>query len=263
MRAKKSLGQNFLNSPSITRQIVEAASVRPDVAVLEIGPGKGALTKEILNVSGNVLAIEADVRMVEHLQELFSDEITAGALTLIHDDIMDWDESTLRNSESSYQIIANIPYYLTGILLRKFLTSPCHPVNITFVVQKEIAQRIIAQDGKHSLLSLSVQVFGTPSMPLKISRRFFSPSPKVDSAVIHIADISHDRFKNTQEADLFFQLIKAGFAHKRKILASNLQNIIPKETLLDIFEVRGISPKVRAEDLSLDDWLFLLSGISR
>ncbi|MFT7557646.1 MAG: 16S rRNA (adenine1518-N6/adenine1519-N6)-dimethyltransferase [Planctomycetota bacterium] len=258
MQAKKSLGQNFLNSETITRQIVTIADPQPGVIVLEIGPGKGALTREILPFVSKLIAVEADIRMTEILEGVFPDAVSTGTLEIVHDDIMDWNETQLREYDKKYQIIANIPYYLTGILLRKFLTSTYPPNSITFVVQKEIADRIMARDKKHSLLSLSVQVFGIPSMPLEIPRHFFTPIPKVDSAVIHIADISHKRFTTTQEQDSFFTLIRAGFAHKRKTLANNLKELIAKPILEGIFQELGHTTRVRAEDLSLDDWFRIL-----
>lgn len=170
MKAKKSLGQNFLNSPSAVRSIITAGQVGKTDVVLEIGPGKGVLTKELLKTGAKVVAIEKDDRLIIFLSELFASEIDSGQFVLIHADILDlvsMDSMSQHLSEIlglKYKIIANIPYYITGEIIKRFHTTPKNPILMVLLVQKEVADRIIANDGKESVLSISVKnVRGTYS----------------------------------------------------------------------------------------------------
>ncbi len=163
-----------------------------------------------------------------------------------------------------YKIVANIPYYITGQVIRKFLEAENQPESMTLLVQKEVAERIVAKDKKENLLSLSVKVYGKPKYIQTVKRDLFEPKPNVDSAIIHISDISgknFDRANGPEFEQKFFQLIHAGFAHKRKQLLPNLSGLFPKKVLIDAFEKNNISPKVRAEDVSLQKWLELLKSL--
>jgi len=154
----------------------------------------------------------------------------------------------------NYKIIANIPYNITGAILKKFLTAENQPSAMVLMVQQEVAQRIIARDGKQSILSISVKAYGEPKMIMKVEKRYFSPAPKVDSAIIAIKNISRGLFeKNKIDEEEFWQIVKKGFAHKRKKLSSNLKNIIlpSQEPFL-----RKLGDK-RAENLTLEDWISL------
>jgi 16S rRNA (adenine1518-N6/adenine1519-N6)-dimethyltransferase len=166
-------------------------------------------------------------------------------------------------SRFEYKIIANIPYNITGAIFRKFLSGNVKPERMILLVQKEVAQRIVAHDNKESILSLSVKVYGTPKYIMKVEKRFFSPSPKVDSAILSITKISNDNFKNVAEENLFFEIIRAGFAHKRKFLIKNLE-ILQKnpDRIENIFKKLKIDPKSRAENLKLEKWLEIMRMLS-
>lgn len=274
--AKKSLGQNFLNSNTYKRLIVETSQIKAGDIVLEVGPGKGALSELILikveQLGGLYIAVEKDDGLYEYLSEKFSDQIKKGFFLLLHGDILDsgiQDEIYKKISDKPYKIIANIPYYITGEIIRLFFTTAHQPESMTLLVQKEVAERINARSrGKEigeSILSLSVKVFGNVKYIETVKAKNFSPQPKVDSAIIYITNISRDFFGNDeslfgQREAAFFELVKSGFAHKRKKLLSNLvERGYEKEEIQKIFNNENISLNVRAEELTLTDWHKLLS----
>ena len=156
----------------------------------------------------------------------------------------------------NYKLVTNIPYYITGQIIRKFLETENQPSSMTLLVQKEVADRIVAKDGKESLLSISVKAYGSPKYIQTVRRGSFDPAPKVDSAIIHIADISRKNFQKISEEN-FFRLIHAGFAHKRKQLLPNLASLYPKDALTNTFEGLKIPLQFRAENLHLTKWLEL------
>lgn len=268
MKLKKSLGQNFLKSDKVVKEIVSAGEVKDGESVLEIGPGEGVLTKELLANGAKVIAIEKDDRLIPELQSRFSKEIQTKQLNLIHADILNIDTSenifdhteTVFVRSGGYKLVANIPYYITGQIIRKFLESNKQPTSMTLLVQKEVAERIVAKDGKESLLSLSVKVFGDPIYVRTVSRGVFKPQPKVDSAILHIKNISKEKF-NGVDHEFFFKVLHAGFAHKRKQLLPNLSNIFSKEKILEVFEKNMIALKTRAEDLSFEIWIKICKSL--
>jgi 16S rRNA (adenine1518-N6/adenine1519-N6)-dimethyltransferase len=257
--AKKSLGQNFLKSKTALIKMLEAGEVNSEDIILEVGPGKGVLTEKLLALAKKVIAVEKDDRLIPFLQEKFAKEIAESKLEIIHGDILDFSSTVYRLQFTNYKVIANIPYYITGQFLRKFLEGNDQPAcvgrpeRIVVMVQKEIAQRIVANDQKESLLSISVKAFGQPKMIMKVGKENFSPAPKVDSAILLISNISKQLFvDNKIEEKRFFEVLHAGFAHKRKVLASNLKGIIPAEKLATL-------PKnIRAEDLTVKEWVNLI-----
>jgi 16S rRNA (adenine1518-N6/adenine1519-N6)-dimethyltransferase len=294
LRVRKSLGQNFLKSALALRKIVEAGRLEAGELVLEIGPGKGALTSALLATGARVLAVEKDPELFEFLRVKFEKEIKSRTLVLILGDILELDISETvskltyvrhrfsfgslpqpdhaKNSKQfRYKIISNIPYNITGAILKKFLTDGVQPSLMVLMVQHEVAKRVMASDGKESLLSISVKAYGRPKMILKVPARYFSPAPKVDSAVIAIYDISRELF--TQELvnlqseqdervsgggvneEKFWQIVKAGFAHKRKKLSSNLRGVCTCQR-----EPLTLLGSKRAEDLTLQDWVDLTSA---
>ncbi len=257
MQAKKSLGQNFLMHARDAERIADAAHLTKHSVVLEIGPGTGKLTHTLLARAGTVIAVETDTALIPTLQETFKKEIESGKLKLIHADIRTFDPKEL---PKGYTLVANIPYYITGEIIRTFLSAENQPASMTLLVQKEVAERI-ARSKKESLLSLSVKVYGTPKYEFTVSKGAFVPAPKVDSAVLSITNISRRQFQNTEEEAAFFTLIRAGFAHKRKQLLGNLKTIALEEVLGKAFEEVDISKKARAEDISLSSWLALRRAI--
>lgn len=255
IEAKKSLGQHFLNNTHVPALMAEAGRVGEGDVVLEIGPGTGVLTRELLKKGARVLAIEADIRAVESLKESFSAEIKAEFLTIVHGDVRTIDLYALGLRPSAYKLIANIPYYLSGLLFRMFLEHAIQPSDMVFLVQREVAERI-ARDTKESLLSLSIKVFGTPKYIKTIGKGNFTPAPKIDSAIIAISNISKDTFKDMPQ-DFFFKVLHEGFKSKRKQLIGNLLPLAPRETLIKFFASIPLSEKIRGEDVSLTEWLLL------
>jgi 16S rRNA (adenine1518-N6/adenine1519-N6)-dimethyltransferase len=249
---KKSLGQNFLKSTKALSDIVSAGKVSNKDTVLEIGPGKGALTEYLLATGAKVIAIEKDRELIPLLEERFAMEISEKRFVLIEADVLEFDPKKLKIK--NYKLIGNIPYYITGAIIRKFLESDFQPELAVFLVQKEVAERIVARDGKQSILSMSVQVYGQPKYIGKVSARYFTPAPKVDSAIILIDGISKLNFKALKEED-FFSVIKEAFGQKRKTLMKNLKSTYNILNLEEIFAKTGISKNARAEDLTLSQFL--------
>ncbi len=258
MKAKKSLGQNFLKSVKAISVIVEAGNIISEDIILEIGPGKGVLTEKLLEKANKVVAVEKDRELVYLLKEKFKNEIEQKKLVLIKDDILEFKPESHGLTAGNYKIIANIPYYITGLIFRKFLESDCQPDLMVLLVQKEVAQRIVAKDGRESILSMSIKAYGSPKYISKVSRKYFSPEPNVDSAILLIQNISKKVFtENKISEKKFFELVKAGFSHKRKVLSSNLKFLFGSQTAQLLGEC-GIKEKARAEELKLGDWLCLL-----
>ncbi len=261
-KAKKSLGQNFLKSGAALSAIVTAGNIAPEDIILEIGPGKGALTEYLLKTGAKVVALEKDTELIGLLQEKFKAEIETGKLDLLEADVLEFNPDDLKKYQRKYKIIANIPYYITGAIIRKFLEADNQPEQMVLLVQKEVSDRIVARDGKESILSISVKAYAEPKYIKKVSKKEFSPAPKVDSAVISIANISKKNFKNISEAR-FFEILKAGFAHKRKKLLRNLELIEKnKEKLNKIFIQNKISTDIRPEELNCEAWLHLAQELS-
>ncbi|MFA6274328.1 MAG: 16S rRNA (adenine(1518)-N(6)/adenine(1519)-N(6))-dimethyltransferase RsmA [Candidatus Paceibacterota bacterium] len=272
-KAKKSLGQNFLKSTLALNKIIEAGEISPNDFILEIGPGKGALTEKLLEKSGKVIAVEKDRELFEFLKIKFKKEIKANTLILVCEDILKISPTQTLPKGKGYKIIANIPYNITGAILKKFLTEKNQPSLMVLMVQNEVAKRIVARDKKESILSISVKAYGEPKYILKVPARYFSPIPKVDSAAIVIKNISRKnflpllnkeragvRFLNSPPLNLplvkeeeFWEIVRSGFAHKRKKLSSNLKLI---KNLINLEKTKNLGNK-RAEELSLKDWLDL------
>ena len=274
------LGQHFLKSRKIAMDIVNAGDVVAGDVVLEIGPGKGILTKALLHKAKKVIAVEKSKELVDYLKNKFVKEIHEEKLIIINEDILDFNPKNYGLKTIDYKIIANIPYYITGEILRKFLSAEHQPKHMVLLVQKEVAQRIVGkgrrtdakqdvkQTQKNSVLSISVKAYGTPRYVESVPARFFSPPPKVDSAILAIKDISKNFFEEVSE-EVFFNIVKTGFAHKRKLLASNLAQVLintdkkHRSTLIkNIFKECDIPEKSRAEDLRINDWKCLVKEVT-
>ena len=249
--AKKSLGQNFLHAPQVISTMIHAGEISKESIVLEVGPGKGALTSKLLETGARVIAIEKDDRAIPFLQEKFFAEIKNQQLEIIHGDILEFDETAHEKLKANYVLIANIPYYITGEFLRKFLESNNPPQKIVVMVQKEVAKRVV--DAKESILSISVKAYGEPKYICSVPRKFFRPMPNVDSAVLMIQHISKSFFEKIDEK-YFFDVLIAGFSHKRKVLIRNLESVIAPKTLKALWESEKWSVHTRAEELSLEQW---------
>lgn len=241
--------------------MVKAAQLSPEDCVIEIGPGKGVLTRALIESGASVIAIEKDTELVKLLQATFAKEIQSKKLSLLTGDVRDILQDSIPMAEK-YKVVANIPYYITGELIRTFLEAKIQPQAITFLIQKEVAQRIVARDKKESILSLSVKVYGTPKIIMNVSAKEFTPPPKVDSAVLHIDGISRQNFSDIEEA-AFFEVLKAGFAHKRKQLAGNLADVYTKDSIADALNQLKLPSTARAEDLLLQHWLLLTKLLAK
>lgn len=249
--AHTTLGQHFLTRTDTAAKIADAAGLTPDEAVLEIGPGHGILTHELLARAGKVVAIEKDLVLVTTLQTTFTQEIAEGRLQLQHADVRSFEPRSL--GSVPYSLVANIPYYITGAIIRQFLTTEHQPETMVLLIQKEVAERIVARNGKHSLLSLSVQAYGTPRIAHIVKAGAFNPPPKVDSAVLVVDNISRTHFHSAVHEEHFFALLHAAFAGKRKQIGSTLKRLVSTEQLAKI----GIERTARPEDVQLEQWLTL------
>ncbi len=243
MKKKKSLGQHFLHNPYYLGLVADAADIQKEEAVLEVGPGNGALTAVLLERGAKVIAIEKDSRLIPILKEKFSGK----DFEVVEGDALDFEISKYRNIDR-YAVVGNIPYYITGALLKKFLTTKRQPSALVFLVQKEVAERI-ARSKKESILSLSVKAYGVPTYIQTVPRGAFAPAPKVDSAILLVEDISRKNFVNKKHEERFFALVRAGFAQKRKLLKRNLEALLGTKA-----EALG---NTRAEDVPLAQWLAL------
>lgn len=266
MRAKKSLGQHFLRSERALNSIVEAGNIKPEDVILEIGPGTGALTDKLLGARGLVLAVEKDDKLYEILKTKYNKEISTGQLTLIHDDILNFEFKNYNLAPSPYKLISNIPYNITGAILEKFLSAEHQPELIVILVQKEVAERIVGNCGrlastKESILSISVKAYGKPRYVETVKAGSFAPAPKVDSAIIAINDISKNFFTNFSEK-AFFRLLHAGFRAKRKKLSSNLSVIFEKGEVLEAFKNLNLDENLRAEDVGIETWKKIASELT-
>lgn len=252
------LGQHFLNAPWAAHALVEAVSVRPHETIIEIGPGKGALTSVLLETNAPVIAIEKDERLAATLHETFSAALQSGQLQVLTGDVRNF--LPKKEALPSYVVAANIPYYITGEIIRMFLTAEHQPRALSLLIQKEVAQRIIARDGKESLLSLSVKVYGIPRLVAKVGKGAFSPPPKVDSAILCIENVTRDFFTSLDEA-AFFEVLHAGFASKRKKLAGNLLKKYG-ERARETLERCSVAKDIRAEDVTLPEWKKIVADLS-
>jgi 16S rRNA (adenine1518-N6/adenine1519-N6)-dimethyltransferase len=253
-RSTPKLGQHFLTRPEIARWVAESIPLSNESVVLEIGPGHGILTKALLQVAKKVVAIEKDTSLVNELKETFKADIQSEKLLLLNQDIRDFEPEHCVSLFSSYSLVANIPYYITGYIIRKFLTSEYQPSNIAVLIQKEVAERIVAKNNKQSILSLSVRAFGTPKIEKVVKAGSFSPPPNVDSAILSIQNISKKHFISQESEGRFFEIIHTAFSQKRKTLGSTLKNILKEEDFVRC----SIDKKTRPEDVLFEQWLCLL-----
>ena len=253
MLKKKSLGQHFLNSAHYLAAVADAAHIEKGDCVLEVGPGEGALTEVLLARGAKVSAVEKDSRLISLLQEKFAQELSSGQFVLYEGDALEFDVKNLK--EKKYKVAGNIPYYITGALLKKFLTAAHQPGTIVFLVQKEVVERI-AREKKESILSLSVKAYGNPRYVKTVPSGAFSPPPKVDSAILAIENVSRKNFATAAHEKRFFEMVRAGFAQKRKLLKRNLEPLLGKNYVA-ILQNAGIEENSRAEDVPLEKWLVL------
>jgi 16S rRNA (adenine1518-N6/adenine1519-N6)-dimethyltransferase len=259
MQPKKSLGQNFLTNEEVAKKIAGSASLSSKDNVFEIGPGKGILTKYLAEKAGKNLALEIDQDLANKLQK----ENFKGT-EIIEGDILKINLPRLieENRFGDYKVVANLPYYITSKIIRLFLETKYPPSIMVLMVQKEVGERIVAKDGKESLLSISVKFYANPELLFNVSREKFDPAPEVDSTVIRIV-----RKKSQPKIDPsdFFSLVHAGFSSKRKMLANNLSAglHIPKADVISILKKTRLEPEIRAEKLGVKEWINLYENLKK
>ena len=260
IKPQSSMGQNFLVSSGVYKKIVMTANISKEDTVLEVGPGLGFLSAEILKQAKRLVAVELDENLSKVLDlALKSHELDN--LEIIGQNILDFD---LDNLSPDYKVVANLPYNISSVFLRKLLSSDNRPKSLTLMLQKEVVERVVAQAGKHSLLSLSVQHYSKANYIDTVKKENFWPEPKVDSAILHL-ETKADKDITIPKADEkdFFRLLKFGFSAKRKKLINNLSGALRMDTkeVLVYLESAGIDKNARAQDLNLQDWYSLFARL--
>jgi 16S rRNA (adenine1518-N6/adenine1519-N6)-dimethyltransferase len=260
LQPSKGLGQNFLTDRAALDKIVAAAELTPDDIVLEVGAGLGTLTRRLAHKARHVVAVELDQRLMPVLQSVLSD---MDNVTLIQGDILALDPAALVNAASAqhpassiqYKVVANLPYYITSAVLRHLLEASLKPQRLVLTVQREVAERIVAQPGQMSLLAVSVQFYGRPRQLFRIKPGSFFPSPSVESAVVRV-DLPATPPVHVEDTGVFFRVVRAGFAQRRKQLRNALAAGLgrsPGEVAAKL-TTAGVDPRRRAQALSLEEW---------
>lgn len=258
LRARKGLAQHFLVDASVLGQILAAAQVGPQDTVLEVGPGLGILTQELADRAQQVVAVELDDALATFLAQSFA---ASPNVTIVHADALQMDPTALFAAEaapSPYKLVANIPYYITSALLRHFLEASHKPQVMVVMVQRQVAQSIVAGPGQMSLLGVSVQLYGKPRIMSAVAGKSFYPAPKVDSAILRI-DVYDRPLVPETTIDHFFKVVKAGFSAPRKQLRNALAHGLGVEPPRSshLLAAAGIDSQRRAQSLSLDEWAAL------
>lgn len=244
----KSLGQHWLRDRSVLEHIADLAEVETGDTVLEIGPGLGTLTSELLRRADNVLAVEFDEALARKLPAQFPGK----NLKVVNQDILSFDLSQL---PAGYKVAANVPYYITSKIVQLLMTAENKPSVAVLLVQKEVAERLAAPAGDMSILAISAQLYADVQLGDVVPAELFTPPPKVDSQVVVLRTREQPLFTDISEKD-YFRVVKAGFSAKRKKLRSSLSGGlgISKDDASRLLENAGINPDMRAEDLTLEQW---------
>lgn len=256
-RPKKQLGQNFLKNPEIARKMTVAAAIIQSDTIIEVGPGTGILTEELVKTGAKIFAVEKDFDLIEKLKRNVGEPKN---LKIVHQDALWFDHSTI---DGNYKVVANIPYNITSPLIRKFIESENKPEMMVLMVQKEVAERITAKpgDSNRGYLTLIVEFYAAAKILFEVSRNEFYPVPKVDSAVIKITTKKHHLRGDSKQVqpEFFFKIVKAGFSSKRQQIHNSLAATLrlEKNVVLDILSKAKIEPTLRAEDLTLEQWIEL------
>lgn len=263
LKARKGLGQHFLINPGVLNNILHAAELSSHDLVLEVGPGMGILTRELVDQSGYVIAVELDPNMVDLLGKTLSGYPN---YSIINHDILDVDPLDLILQEkdkfpasvsdsSKYKVVANLPYYITQPIIRRFCEAKLKPQSMVIMVQKEVAKNIVAQPGDLSILAISVQFYGKPQIVDFVPAGNFYPAPRVDSAILKIEMYEYPPVIVTGEKN-FFRIVRAGFCAARKQLANSLSQglDIPKAEVISFMQKAGVDSQKRPQDLTLEEW---------
>lgn len=264
LRARKGLGQHFLVDERVLLKIVSAAELTPDDTVAEIGPGLGVLTRELATRAKRVIAIEVDAKLTAVLTQTLSH---FSNLTILNSDVLQTDPAMLLAGDSvapSYKVIANLPYYITSPTLRHFLEASLKPRCMVVMIQKEVADSIVAELGKMSLLSVSIQFYAKPVIVDYVASESFYPRPKVDSAIVHL-DVYQQPAVEVADIGKFFEVVRAGFSAPRKQLHNALSQglWLPPQDAIELLNQADIAPQRRAQTLSLDEWHRVYQAIAQ
>ncbi len=269
LQVRKRLGQHFLIDEEVLKLITSAAELTPTDVIMEIGPGLGILTKELAKQAGWVVTIELDNKLAAILKQTLA---SFNNVTIINEDVLRIDPAALLQEHFhpeisgtfSYKVVANLPYYITSPVLRHFLEASVKPQIMVVMVQKEVAEEIVARPGRMSLLSISVQLYGEPTIIDYVPARCFYPAPEVDSAILRVALYPQPAVE-IADKESFFALVRAGFSAARKQIGNSLaQGLgLPKADVLSLLEKAGIVPQRRAETLSLEEWAYLWQVFTR
>ena len=251
-RAKKSLGQNFLADSRVRAKIVEAADISPADTILEVGPGRGFLTKALAERAGRVVAVELDDALIPSLREKFAE---CDNVDIVEGDARTIDIESLVGAATEYKVVANLPYYAATPIVRRFLEAPHKPTTLVVMVQREVGQEMAAPPGKMGILSVATQVYGNPRIVTSVPPKAFRPSPNVTSAVVRIDTYSEPAVAFDSD-ESFFTLVRAGFSAPRKQIHNSLKNGlgIDSDAIMALLRKAGISPARRAQTLSIDEW---------
>ncbi len=254
--AKKSFGQNFLIDDEALDNIVNAAELKEDDRVIEVGPGTGVLTEQLIEKVAHVTAVEFDEDMVNVVSDRFSEKEN---FEVVHSDILEYEIQ----EKGDYKVVANIPYYITSPLLKHFLQAENKPTVMVVLVQKEVAEKVCGITGK-SLITVETQLFGAPEIIAEVPAESFYPAPKVDSAILKI-NVHEKPLVDAADMKEFLKLVKVGYGQKRKKLAGNLAALyrMEKNEMKVILSSVNINPDARAEELSIDDWKLLLTKLEK
>jgi len=263
LKARKGLGQHFLIDGDVLELVASAAQLTSADIVMEIGPGLGVLTKELAKQAGWVIAIELDSKLAASLKQTLA---SFNNVTIINEDILGINPAALLqeqkarfpsaiNSPLSYKVVANLPYYITSPVLRHFLEASVKPQTMVVMVQKEVAEAIVAKPGQMSLLTISVQFYGEPRIISYVPAKCFYPAPEVDSAILRI-DLYPQPVVAVTDEKSFFELVRAGFTASRKQICNSLaQGLgLPKAQVLSLLGKANIVPQRRAGTLTLNEW---------
>ena len=255
--AKKSLAQNFLTDRRIVSRIIAAADIAPDDNVLEIGPGRGILTRPLADRAASLTAVELDDALAAALTTEFAEH---SHVNIVHADARQVDIASLMTDGARYKLIANLPYYASQPIIRRFLEAERQPTMMVVMVQREVARNMTAAPGDMSLLSVATQLYGKPRIIGSVPPRAFRPAPKVTSAIVRI-DVYSRLALDLDSVDAFFTLVRAGFSAPRKQIHNCLQNGLTQNGLTitrvdaeDVLQYANIDPKRRPQTLSLDEW---------
>jgi 16S rRNA (adenine1518-N6/adenine1519-N6)-dimethyltransferase len=261
MKARKGLGQHFLIDEGAMEAVVAAADLDATDTVIEVGPGLGIMTARLAEKAGWVIAIELDNKLADILRKT----LPYDNIVILNEDVLGTDPKALLQGRLPaipsalipYKIVANLPYYITSPVLRHFLEASVKPERMVVMVQKEVAESIVASPGKRSVLSISVQFYGRPDIVARVPAVSFYPKPEVDSAVVKIDVYPRPPVEVDEEG--FFRLVRAGFTASRKQVANSLaQGLdLPKEEVLNLLEKTRIDPRRRAETFTLEEWAAL------